>query len=78
MKSVYPNSTSSRAANCRFSWESAAMGVEYLFMGDYRQNQRQITEGNHDFRFQRISGLNIALKPNQASGRYRYQDAVPI
>ncbi|MBW4479881.1 MAG: hypothetical protein KME54_24285 [Tolypothrix brevis GSE-NOS-MK-07-07A] len=71
VKFVYPNSTSSRAANCRFSWESAAMGVEYLFMGDHRHNQRQITEGNHDFRFQRISGLNAALKPNQASGRYR-------
>ncbi|MCV3213680.1 hypothetical protein OGM63_09090 [Plectonema radiosum NIES-515] len=78
MKSVYPNSTSSRAANCRFSWESAVAGVEYLFMGDERRNQGQITDGNHDFRFQRISGLNIALKPNQASGRYRYQDAVPI
>lgn len=78
VKSIYPNSTSLRAANCRFSWESAAAGVEYLFMGDDRQNQWQITEGNHDFIYQRISGLNAALKPNQASGRYRYQDAVPI
>jgi predicted phosphohydrolase len=47
-------------------------------MGNDRQNQWQITEGNHDFRYQRISRLNAALKPNQASGRYRYQDAVPI
>ncbi len=71
VKSVYPISTSLRVANCRFSWKSAAVGVEYLFMG-------QLTQGNHDSRSASIGVLNAVPKLEQRSGRYRQQDAVPI
>lgn len=78
VKSIYPISTSLRAANCRFSWELAAMGVEYLFMGDGSQIHGLITEGNYDFRYLGIGALNAKPQPNQISGRYRQENAVPI
>lgn len=78
VKSVYPISTSLRVANCQFSWKSAAVGVEYLFMGDGSPNKWQLTQGNHDFRYTSIGVLNAARKLKQRSGRYRQQDAVPI
>ncbi|ARV61597.1 hypothetical protein BZZ01_25910 [Nostocales cyanobacterium HT-58-2] len=78
VKSVYPISTSSRVVNCRFSWKSAAMGVEYLFMGDGRWNKWQLTEGNHDSRYASIDVLNAVPKLKRRSGRYSQQDAVPI
>ncbi|WP_414584254.1 hypothetical protein [Scytonema sp. PCC 10023] len=78
VKSVYPISTSLRVANCRFSWKSAAVGVEYLFMGDGSRNKWQLTEGNYDSRYANIGVLNAARKLKQRSGRYRQQHAVPI
>jgi hypothetical protein len=78
VKSVYPISTSLRVANCRFSWKSAAMGVEYLFMGDGSPSKWQLTEGNYDSRYASIGALNAAPKLEQRSGRYRQQDAVLI
>ncbi|MBW4614893.1 MAG: hypothetical protein KME21_16780 [Desmonostoc vinosum HA7617-LM4] len=77
MKSIYPISTSLRAANCRFSWESAAMGVEYLFMGDGSQHYGQITEGNNDLRYLNIGVLIAKPQINTESGRYRLRQTVP-
>jgi hypothetical protein len=62
--------TSSRAAVSRSSWESAAMGLEYLFMGlfinDARGHQEQIAEDNHNYADDRIriSVLNQEGKPS--------------
>jgi hypothetical protein len=78
VKSIYPISTSLRATNCRVSWESAAVGVEYLFMGDGSRNHGQITEGNYDFRDLSIDMLNAKLQLDEESGRYRYGNTVPI
>jgi len=78
VKSIYPISTSLCATNYRFSWELAAMGVEYLFMGDGSQIYDVITEGNYDFGYLGIGVLNIKPQLNQISGRYREEDAVPI
>ena len=78
VKSVYPISTSLRVVNCRFSWESAAVGVEYLFMGDGAQNKWQITQGNYDSQYGSIRVLNAVAKLERRSGRYKQQDAVPI
>jgi hypothetical protein len=89
---LYPNSTSLRAANCPLGWESAAAEVEYLFMGIFSGgfwlnqtwlnqdclNQRLIAESNHDYRDSIIDGLNGSPKRNNRSGRYRKLDAVPI
>ncbi|GBE91767.1 hypothetical protein NCWK1_1518 [Nostoc cycadae WK-1] len=54
------------------------MGVEYLFMGDGSQIHGLITEGNYDFRYLGIGALNAKPQPNQISGRYRQENAVPI
>ncbi len=78
VKSIYPISTSLRATNCRASWESAPVEVEYLFMGDGSRNHRQITEGNYDFRDLSIDVLNAKLQLDEESGRYRYRNTVPI
>nr|WP_211178724.1 hypothetical protein [Brasilonema octagenarum] len=67
-----------RVVNCRFSWESAAVGVEYLFMGDGAQNKWQITQGNYDSQYVSIRVLNAVAKLERRSGRYKQQDAVPI
>jgi hypothetical protein len=87
---LYPNSTSLRAANCPLGWESAAAEVEYLFMGMFsgsfwlsqclnqQLNQQRIEESNHDYRDSIIGGLNASPKRNNRSGRYRKLDAVPI
>ncbi|MEH2410876.1 hypothetical protein [Nostoc sp.] len=78
VKSIYPISTSLGATNCRAGWESAAMGVEYLFMGDGSRNHRQITEGNYDFRCLSISALIAKPQLKEESGGYRQRNTVPI
>ncbi|MEH2192407.1 MAG: hypothetical protein V7K98_07145 [Nostoc sp.] len=78
VKPIYPISTSILCpTNCRGSWESAAMGVEYLFMGDGSRNYGQITEGNDDFRHLSINGLIAKPQLDQESGGYRQRN-VPI
>ncbi|NMG07041.1 hypothetical protein DP117_09175 [Brasilonema sp. UFV-L1] len=71
VKSVYPISTSLRVANCRLSWKSPALGVEYLFMGDGSLNKWQITEGNNDSQYASIGVLNAVRRLERRSGRYR-------
>lgn len=77
VKSIYPISTSLRTTNWRFSWESGAAGVEYLFMGDGGYKDGQITEGNYDFIYVSIHGLNAKPQLDKRSGRYRQRSAVP-
>ncbi|AVH72918.1 hypothetical protein NLP_4506 [Nostoc sp. 'Lobaria pulmonaria (5183) cyanobiont'] len=79
VKSIYPISTSILCAtNCRTNWESAAMEVEYLFMGDGSRNHGQITEGNDDYKYVAISALFAKPQLNQKSGGYRQKNPVPI
>ncbi|MEA5503384.1 hypothetical protein VB735_09730 [Halotia wernerae UHCC 0503] len=78
VKSIYPISASFSATNCRASWESAAVGVEYLFMGDGSRSYRQIRKGNYDFRYLSISGLNVKPQLSERSGRYRRRNTVLI
>ncbi|MEH2455488.1 hypothetical protein [Nostoc sp.] len=78
VKSIYPISTSLYATNFRAGWESAAMEVEYLFMGDGSRNFGQITEGNHDFRHLSISRLIAKPQLDEESGGYRQKNTVPI
>nr|WP_211175996.1 hypothetical protein [Brasilonema sp. UFV-L1] len=60
-----------RVANCRLSWKSPALGVEYLFMGDGSLNKWQITEGNNDSQYASIGVLNAVRRLERRSGRYR-------
>lgn len=79
VKSIYPISTSILCVtNCRAGWESAAMEVEYLFMGDGSRNHGQITEGNYDFRHLSISAAIAKPQLDQQSGGYRQRNTVPI
>lgn len=78
VKSPYPISTSLRATNCRANWESAAMEVEYLFMGNGSREHGQITEAKNDLRYDSISVLIAAPQLDKRSGRYRSSNAVPI
>jgi hypothetical protein len=78
VKSLYPISTSIAATSCQFSWESAAAGVEYLFMGNGGRIYQLITEGNYDFRYLGAGVLNAKPHLNQISGRYKQKNAVPI
>ncbi|OCQ97153.1 hypothetical protein BCD64_16375 [Nostoc sp. MBR 210] len=78
VKSIYPISTSLCATNCRLRWESAAMEVEYLFMGDGSHIHWLVTEGNYDFRYLGIGVLNAKPQLKKISGRYRQENAVPI
>ncbi|WP_442948129.1 hypothetical protein [Nostoc sp.] len=79
MKSIYPISISILCAtNCRTGWESAAMEVEYLFMGDGSRNYGQITEGNYDFRHLSISALIAKPELDEETGGYRERNTVPI
>lgn len=78
VKSIYPISTSLRVTNYQADWESAAAGVEYLFMGDGSRNHRQITEGNYDFRDISFNLLSAKPQIGVSSGRYRLRNAVPI
>ncbi|MBD2504300.1 hypothetical protein [Anabaena azotica] len=85
--SIYPISisTSLLATNCRFSWESGSVGVEYLFMGNGSRDglrpgfgdRRQIAEGNHEFIYVSIDQLNAKPQLDTRSGRYRQRYAVP-
>ncbi|MBE9215812.1 hypothetical protein IQ247_24640 [Plectonema cf. radiosum LEGE 06105] len=70
-------STSSSITNCRASWESAAMGVEYLFMGECNQNHGQFTQNNPDCEYTKITYLLKQLELDKTSGRYWYINAVP-
>ncbi|MDF5720696.1 MAG: hypothetical protein PUP91_09460 [Rhizonema sp. PD37] len=72
-----PISTSFFAANNQSCWESGLLGVEYSFVGNGSRNQRQFTEGNHDYKYASIGVLYAAPKLENRSGRYRNQDAVP-
>ncbi|MEH2139276.1 MAG: hypothetical protein V7K42_21855 [Nostoc sp.] len=79
VKPICPISTSILCAtNCRISWESAAMEVEYLFMGDGSRDPGQITEGNYDSRHLSISGLIAKPQLDEESGGYRQRNTVPI
>jgi hypothetical protein len=78
VKSISLISTSLRADNCRASWESAFVEVEYLFMGQNGRKQGNFTEGDRDSIYARIGVLNRAPQLDERSGRYRYRDAVPI
>lgn len=78
VKSICPISTSLRATNCRASQELASLGVEYFFMGNGGQEHGQITEGNYDFRYLSIDGLNRKPQLDVRSGRYRQSHTVPI
>ncbi|MBD2363687.1 hypothetical protein H6G36_21255 [Anabaena minutissima FACHB-250] len=77
VKAIYPISTFWSATNYRISWESGAVGVEYLFMGDGSHKHEQITEENHDFRYFSMDGLNAKPQLDVTSGRYRWRNAVP-
>ncbi|MEA5550452.1 hypothetical protein VB713_05575 [Anabaena cylindrica UHCC 0172] len=77
MKSIYPISISSYPANCQANWEFAAVEVEYLFMADGSQHQRQNTEGNDDFRYISFDGLISKPQIDTRSGRYKRINAVP-
>ncbi|HLO86283.1 MAG TPA: hypothetical protein VK203_14985 [Nostocaceae cyanobacterium] len=76
---MYPISIStlSPATNCSSRWESFAAGVEYLFMGDSGQHQRQNAEGDDDFGNISIDALNRKPQLNFKSGRYEPKHAVP-
>ncbi|RAM50653.1 MAG: hypothetical protein C6Y22_15850 [Hapalosiphonaceae cyanobacterium JJU2] len=76
--SIYPISTSLCANHSQTSWESAPMGVEYLFMGLICLTLGKFTEGNHDSKYARIGVVNRAPQLKHKSGRYRHSDAVPI
>jgi hypothetical protein len=79
VKSIYPIYTSILGAtNCRSGWESAAMEVEYLFMGDGSRNHGQITESNYDFRHLSINVLIVKPEIDEKSGGYRQNNTVPI
>ncbi|OUL28695.1 hypothetical protein BV372_24435 [Nostoc sp. T09] len=78
VKSIYSISTSLCATNCRASRELASLGVEYFFMGNGGQKDGQITEGNYDFRYRSIIGLNAKPQLDKRSGRYRQSHTVPI
>nr|WP_199349546.1 hypothetical protein [Nostoc flagelliforme] len=66
------------ATNCRTRWESAAMEVEYLFMGDGSRNHGQITEGNDEYKYLSISALIAKPELDKPSGGYRQRNTVPI
>jgi len=68
------------ATNCRSSWELAAVGVEYLFMGNGGRINGLIKEDKYDFdlRYLGIGVLNAQPQLNQRSGRYRQRNTVPI
>jgi hypothetical protein len=76
VKSIYPISTSSHAANCQASWEFAGVGVEYLFMADGSQRQSQNSEGSDDFRYISFDRPNGKAKINIRSGRYKRKNVV--
>jgi len=50
-------STSPYIDICLACWESANLGVEYLFVDNGSRKGRSFTEGNHDFRYASINLL---------------------
>ncbi|WP_325078092.1 hypothetical protein [Sphaerospermopsis aphanizomenoides] len=77
MKSIYPISTTSHSTIWQASWEFAAVGVEYLFMGDRQLHGGQTTEGNDDFRYIGLDAPNSKPQIEIRSGGYRCRNAVP-
>jgi hypothetical protein len=77
VKSIYPISISSHPTNCQASWELTFLGVEYLFMADGSQHQRQNAGGNDDFRNISFDLLNVKPRLDKTSGRYKRRNAVP-
>ncbi|MBH8550801.1 hypothetical protein I8751_00015 [Nostocaceae cyanobacterium CENA357] len=78
VKSIYPISTFFSATNCRASWESVAVEVESLFMGDGSRDHRQIRKVNYDFRYLSIGVLHVKPQLDKRSGKYRRKNTVPI
>ncbi|TWH49871.1 hypothetical protein CAL7102_04129 [Dulcicalothrix desertica PCC 7102] len=84
-----PNSTSTRGCGAHLNWESWCVEVEYLFMGTSHRYQERNTDSNRDYGYARISifsqmldlainlVFNLGSKPNNRSGRYRNNSAVP-
>ncbi|AFY58748.1 hypothetical protein Riv7116_6408 [Rivularia sp. PCC 7116] len=68
--SIQPYSTSPSVSNYQASWESAATGVEYLFMGEFNRNHGQFRRSNQDSEYTKIIYLLKQLKPDKTSGRY--------
>ncbi|MDP5338114.1 MAG: hypothetical protein NWQ28_06015 [Nodularia sp. (in: cyanobacteria)] len=60
VKLVSAISTSLCASICPASWELAALGVKYLFMGDSKRDHRQITAD--DLRLISMSLLSYRLR----------------
>jgi len=60
------------------SWESAAMGVECLFMGGNRLSRGQSTVNHENLAYISSGALAQALPSKQRSGKYRQIIAVPI
>ncbi|WP_413172980.1 hypothetical protein [Anabaena azotica] len=77
MKSIYPISTTSHSHIWQVCWESATVGVEYLFMGDRSLHGGQKTEGNNDFRYISFDAPNSKPQIEIQSGRYKSKNAVP-
>lgn len=76
VKSCYPTFSSSHPIDYQISWEFAGVGMEYLFIANGSQHQRQNTEGNDDFKYIKFNVLNIKSQPETKSGRYK-ENAVP-
>lgn len=85
---INPISTSKFVADSRSSWESAAVVVEYLFMGTMGnilpsdvelQTTLRLRINNQNHPYDGISWFNPDSKVNQSqrSGKCRKQDAVP-
>nr|WP_244997484.1 hypothetical protein [Richelia sinica] len=71
VKSIYPPSISISATNSLINWEFAVARVEYLFMGDGSRDPRHSTEGDDDFAYFSIDGLNRKPLVDITSGRCR-------
>jgi hypothetical protein len=81
---INPISTTKFIADSRSNWESAAVVVEYLFvgtMGNILPSDVELRDriNNQNHPYDRISWLNPKSKLSQSrrSGRYRKRDAVP-
>jgi hypothetical protein len=77
VKSIYPISTTSHSTIWQTSWKFAAVGVEYLFMGDRSLHGGKNTEGNDDFRNSGFDAPNSKPQIETGSGRYKCRNAVP-
>ncbi|MBW4665631.1 MAG: hypothetical protein KME01_15790 [Chroococcus sp. CMT-3BRIN-NPC107] len=61
------------------NWKSAAWGVECLFIGSDRLEQKQMTpKQSDDLAYLGSNELNLALRSNRRSRGYRQKIALPI